>query len=380
MSGLNQTSTVVPEFLIVGFPGFRDQESRQTLFGVFFTVYLFTLLANMLLIAIFTSDRTLHTPMYILVCGLAVLDIAISTNTVPSLLILIIFEYRIVPLAACFTQTMFLSGLFSTETLHTPMYILVCGLAVLDIAITTNTVPTMLVLFTFEYRVVPFAACFTQTTFWLGLFSTECFLLTLMAYDRYIAICNPLHYPNLMYNSRITKLMACCWVVGFLCAIVTVAVLLRLSFCGSNKIIHCFCDFGSLMFLACGDIQITNYVALVLGLSVLLIPLAFILFSYVQIMFSVVKIASTEGRMKAFYTCGTHMLVISVFFLAAGGEFVAIRIPGTSVDTRIMILIIQNVFPAVTNPIIYCLRTKEIRKSFLKTLKKLRGITDHEVS
>ncbi|XP_028646165.2 olfactory receptor 2D2-like [Erpetoichthys calabaricus] len=314
MSELTQNFSSVKEFLITGFLGLRDQESRRTLFGVFLTVYLFILLGNLLLVFIFLSDKTLHTPMYILVCGLAVLDIAITTNTVPS----------------------------------------------------------MLVLFTFEYRVVPFAACFTQMTLWLSFFSTECFLLALMAYDRYIAICNPLHYPNLMYNSLIINLIAFCWLMGFLCAIVTVAVLLRLSFCGSNKIIHCFCDFGSLLFLACGDIQIINYVALSIGLSVLFIPLAFILFTYMQIIFSVVKIASAEGRMKAFYTCGTHMLVISVFFLAAGSEFVSARIPGTSVDTRIMILIVQNVFPALTNPIIYCLRTKEIRKSFIKTFKKMK--------
>ncbi|MBN3294244.1 O11H7 protein, partial [Polypterus senegalus] len=601
MSESTQNFSSVKEFLITGFPGLRDQESRKTLFGVFLTVYLLILVGNLLLVFIFLSDRTLHTPMYILVCGLAVLDIAITTNTVPSMLVLFTFEYIVVPFAACFTQMTLWSSLFSSEcfllalmaydryiaicnplhypnlmynsliikliafcwllgflcalvgvavllrlpfcgpnkiihcfcnfgsllflacgdiqiinyvalsiglsvmfiplafilftyvqiifsvvkiasaegrmkafytcgthmlvisvffmaagsefvsvripgtsvdtrimilivqnvfpaltnpiiyclrtkeirkrfpglrdqesrktlfgvfltvyllilvgnlllvfiflsdrTLHTPMYILVCGLAVLDIAITTNTVPSMLVLFTFGYRVVPFAACFTQMTLWLGLFSTECFLLALMAYDRYIAICNPLHYPNLMYNSLIVNLIAFCWLMGFLCAIVTVAVLLRLSFCGSNKIIHCFCDFGSLLFLACGDIQIINYVALSIGLSVLFIPLAFILFTYVQIIFSVVKIASAEGRMKAFYTCGTHMLVISVFFLAAGSEFVSARIPGTSVDTRIMILIVQNVFPALTNPIIYCLRTKEIRKSCIKTFKKMK--------
>uniref|UniRef100_A0A8C4TCC2 Olfactory receptor n=1 Tax=Erpetoichthys calabaricus TaxID=27687 RepID=A0A8C4TCC2_ERPCA len=306
MSELTQNFSSVKEFLITGFLG------RKTLFGAFLTVYLFILVGNILLIIIFISDRTLHTPMYILVCGLAVLDIAITTNIVPS----------------------------------------------------------MLVLFTMEYRIVPFTACFTQTTFWLGLFCTECFLLAVMAYDRYIAICSPLRYPNLIYNSLIMKLIAYCWVVGFLGAIVTVALLLRLSFCGPNKIIHCFCDFGSLLFLACGDIQIINYVALSIGFSVLFIPLAFIIFTYVQIIFSVVKIASAEGRMKAFYTCGTHMLVISVFFLAAGSEFISARIPGASVDTRIMILIVQNVFPALTNPIIYCLRTKEIRKRY-------RGSYDH---
>ncbi|XP_051783215.1 olfactory receptor 2D2-like [Erpetoichthys calabaricus] len=314
MSSLNLTSSSVKEFLISGFLGFRDQESRRTLFGVLLTVYLAILLGNILLILIFISDRTLHIPMYILVCGLAVLDIVITTNTVPS----------------------------------------------------------MLILFSFEYRVVPFAACFTQTMFWVGLFSTECFLLALMAYDRYMAICNPLHYPNLMSNSHVSKLMAGCWVAGFLSATPSVGLVLSLSFCGPNEINHCFCDFGSLLFLACGDNQITNYAILIIGLTVLFIPLAFILFSYVRIIFSVVKIANKDGRMKAFYTCGTHMLVMSVFFLVAGGVFISERIPLLSTDTRIMGLIVQNVFPALMNPVIYCLRTKEIQSSFVKKVKKIR--------
>uniref|UniRef100_A0A8C4XGL9 G-protein coupled receptors family 1 profile domain-containing protein n=1 Tax=Erpetoichthys calabaricus TaxID=27687 RepID=A0A8C4XGL9_ERPCA len=284
----------VTEFLIVGFPGFRDQESRRTLFGVFLTVYLFTLAGNILLIAIFACDRTLHTPMYILVCGLAVLDIAISTNTLPSMLVVLILEYRIVPLAACFTQTMFLTGLFSTE----------------------------------------------------------CFLLTLMAYDRYVAICYPLHYPNLQS--------------------ITLGFALRLSFCKVTNVIYVFCDFGSLLFIACGDIQISNSAILFFPMSVLFTPLVLILFSYVRIIYSVFRIASKEGRMKAFYTCGTHMLVIFVFFLTAAGVLISDRIPSTSKDTRILGLIVRNVFPSLMNPVIYCLRTKEIRSSLRKMLKKVK--------
>ncbi|XP_039602117.1 olfactory receptor 11H6-like [Polypterus senegalus] len=312
MSGENQTNIPVTEFLITGFPGLRDQESRKTLFAVFLTVYLFILVGNILLILIFSSDRTLHTPMYILVCGLAVLDIAITTNTVPS----------------------------------------------------------MLVLFRLESRSTPFATCFIQIVFFQGFFSTECFLLCLMAYDRYIAICNPLHYPNLMNNSRISKLMASCWVSGFICAAPPIVLMLRFPFCGSNQINHCFCDFASVLHLACGDVKMTSFVVLSMGMSVLFIPLIFILFSYMRIIYSVIQISTTIGRLKAFSTCGTHMLVISVFFLVAGGVFTSDRIPGTSVDMRIMGLLIQNVFPALVNPVIYCLRTKEIRNSFKKTLRK----------
>ncbi|XP_039602107.1 olfactory receptor 2D2-like [Polypterus senegalus] len=314
MSTLNQNSSVVTEFLIVGFPGFRDQDSRRTLFGVFLTVYLFTLAGNILLITIFACDRTLHTPMYILVCGLAVLDIAISTNTLPSLLVLLILEYRIVPLAACFTQTMFLTGLFSTE----------------------------------------------------------CFLLTLMAYDRYVAICYPLHYPNLVTNSRISKLVIGCWVAGFLWASITLGFALRLSFCKVTNVIYVFCDFGSLLFVACGDIQISNSAILFFPMSVLFTPLVLILFSYVRIIYLVVKIAIKEGRMKAFYTCGTHMLVIFVFFLTAAGVLISDRIPSTSKDAHILGLIVRNVFPSLMNPVIYCLRTKEIRSSLRKMLKNMK--------
>ncbi|XP_028646164.2 olfactory receptor 10A2-like [Erpetoichthys calabaricus] len=295
-------------------PGMKDQESRKTLFAVFLTVYLFILFGNFVLILIFTSDRALHTPMYILVCGLAVLDIAITTTTVPS----------------------------------------------------------MLLLFRLESRTTAFATCFTQITSFQGFFSTECFLLCLMAYDRYIAICHPLHYPNLMNNSRILKLIACCWVAGFLFATPPAVLMLRLPFCGPNQVTHCFCEFASVLLLACGDIQITGFTCMSIGLSVMFIPLLFILFSYMRIIYSVVQISSAEGRLKAFYTCGTHMLVISVFFLVAGGVFISDRIPDTSVDMRIMGLIIQNVFPALMNPVIYCLRMKEIRNSLLKTIKKSR--------
>ncbi|KAG2456558.1 O10A3 protein, partial [Polypterus senegalus] len=308
----NQSSPSVVEFVIVGFPGFRDLESRKTLFILFLTVYLGILLGNTLLIVIFTLDKSLHTPMYVLVCGLAVLDIVITTNTIPS----------------------------------------------------------MLVLFSLESRSVSFAACFTQTTFYLSLFCTESFILSLMAYDRYIAICNPLHYPNLMNNGRALKLMVCCLMAGLLCAAPSVGLALRFPFCGPNKVTQCFCDFSSVLMLACGDIMVTSYIALSIGLSVLLFPLIYILFSYVRIISSVLKISSSEGRLKAFYTCGTHLLVISVFYFVAASVFISYRIPGTSVDMRIMGAIVQNVFPALMNPVIYCLRTKEIRNSLVKTLRK----------
>uniref|UniRef100_A0A8C4XG53 Olfactory receptor n=1 Tax=Erpetoichthys calabaricus TaxID=27687 RepID=A0A8C4XG53_ERPCA len=303
---INSVTSVV-HLILTGFLGFRSEESRRGLFGVLLTTYLLILLGNFILILIFACDRLLHTPMYVLICGLAVLDIGITTTIMPTMLIS-----------------------------------------------------------------VPFVPCFMQMIFHMGLFTTECFHLALMAYDRYLAICKPLYYPNLMYNTHALKLMACCWMAGFFFATSCVTLVLRFPFCRPITINNCFCDIVSLLFLACGDIFITGYILLLVGLSVTFIPLLYILFSYVRITSSVLRIPSSKGRMKAFYTCGTHMLVISVLFVIAIGVFISDKIPGASMDIRIVGLIMQNVFPPLMNPVIYCLRTKEIQNSFVKMLKKFR--------
>ncbi|MBN3292919.1 OR5V1 protein, partial [Polypterus senegalus] len=314
MSEPNANSSGVQEFIIIGFPGLSDQKSRRVLFAVFLTVYLFILLGNCSFLAIFASTRHLHNPMYFLISGLAVLDIIITTNTVPS----------------------------------------------------------MLVVFIFNSRTTPFASCFIQIFVFLGLMSSESFLLCLMAYDRYIAICNPLLYPTLMDNSRALKMMACCCMGGFIIPGAAVIVTLQLPFCGPNIVVQCFCDYSSVLMLACGDNHIISFVILAIGLAVLFVPLVYILFTYFCVIRHVLQMTSQEGRLKVFYTCGTHMMVIFVYFFIAAGVFISYRIPDTSVDMRIMAAVIQNVFPALVNPIIYCLRTKEIRESFVKTLRKFR--------
>ncbi|XP_039602136.1 olfactory receptor 6N1-like [Polypterus senegalus] len=308
----NQTSTTVQEFILVGFPGLQDQESKTIFFIVFLLAYLFICVGNLLIILIFTVDRSLHSPMYLLICNLAIIDVTLPTVTIPK----------------------------------------------------------MLALFAFDSRSISFSACFTQILLYLGLVTIESFLLMVMAYDRYIAICNPLRYPSIMTNNHVLKRIACCWVGGLCGPVIPLVLALRLPFCGPNKVVHCFCDHSAVLRLACAEIVINSYVALTIALSVLFIPLIYILFSYTRIIMSVLKIASSEGRLKAFSTCGTHLLVISIFILTAAGVYISYRIPGTSADVRIMAAVLQNVFPPLMNPIIYCLRTKEIRDSFVKTFQR----------
>ncbi|XP_006643400.2 olfactory receptor 6N1-like [Lepisosteus oculatus] len=314
MSNTNHTVSSVTEFIIIGFPGLQDQGNKTILFSVFLVAYLIIVLGNLLIIFIFVYD----------------------------------------------------------ESLHTPMYILICNLAVLDICLTTITLPKMLALFLFNSSLISFNACFTQMFFFLGLGVAESFLLTVMAYDRYLAICKPLHYHDLMTNSLAIRHVMWCWVGGFLAIIIPLILALRLPFCGPDKILHCFCDHSSVLRLACANVVINSILGLTIALSVVLISLLLILLSYMMIIKSVLVISTSEGRTKAFSTCTSHLLVISVFFLTAAGVYISYRIPGTSEDLRIMAAVFQNVFPPLMNPIIYCLRTKEIRDSFVKILMKRR--------
>ncbi|XP_066563624.1 olfactory receptor 6N1-like [Amia ocellicauda] len=222
-----------------------------------------------------------------------------------------------------------------------------------------------------ESKAILFAV-FLTTYFYMALPSIERFNLLLMAYDRYVAICHPLHYPAKMTVKFTLQLLVVCWLGGFLSPILDFSVTLTKQFCGPNRVLQCFCDYAGVLRLACGDVLSISYFSLFVVLSLLLIPLFFIVLSYVKIIQSVLCISSSAGRAKAFSTCSSHLLVISVFFLTSAGVYISYRIPGTSVDMRVMGSVIQNVFPALMNPIIYCLRTKEIRDNLVKSLKRIQ--------
>ncbi|MBN3304484.1 O11H6 protein, partial [Amia calva] len=252
------------------------------------------------------------------------------------------------------------------------MYILICNLAILDISLISITIPKMLAVFMFDSKFISFGACFTQMFFFMSLGTTEGFLLTVMAYDRYLAIFHPLCYSTMMTNGLVMRHVLWCWAGGFLSMLAPLILVVRLPFCGPDKVLHCFCDHSSVLRLACAIIVINSILGLTFALSVLLIPLTLILLSNVKIVRLVLQISGTEGRAKAFSTCGSHLLVISVFFLTAIGVYISYRVPGTSAVLHVMAAVFQNVFPPLVNLIIFCLRTKEIRDSLVKTLKKSR--------
>ncbi|XP_039602146.1 olfactory receptor 2AT4-like [Polypterus senegalus] len=302
---------MVQEFIIAGFPGFQDRFSRNTIFGTLLTIYIFILLGNLLIIMIFLQDKELHVPMYILISNLALVDIIISSTTIPNML------------------SLFRSGSISLSL----------------------------------------PSCFMQMFFYGAMTTAESLLLGLMAYDRYVAICKPLHYYTITSNSLVLKQIVCCWLCVLIIMIIPVTFTFKLHFCGPNIVLHCFCDNSAVLKLACSNTTPNTYVVLSIGLLVMIGPLIYILFSYTRIIISVLHISSSEGRLKAFSTCGSHLLVLLVFFLVGAGVYIANRVPSTSVDVRILASLIQNVTPPLLNPIIYCWRTKDIQDSIRKVLK-----------
>ncbi|MBN3292923.1 O13C3 protein, partial [Polypterus senegalus] len=320
MSIVNQTTTSLQEFIIIGFPGFQDPDSKAIFFIALLTIYLAILSGNSLLITVFAINKELHTPMYILISSLAVTDILISSSTLPKILSVLISGTSMISVPACFIQ------MFSYHSMK----------------------------------------------------SAESLLLGLMAHDRYLAISKPLHYFTIVNNSSVLRQIGCCWMCAFVTVMIVLSLAFRLPFCGPNVVIHYFCDHSTVLKLACCDTTINTYLGLATAMSVLTLPVIYILFSYTKIIKSVLKIKTTHGRQKAFSTCGTHLLVIAISFFVAAGVYISNRVRDTFSDVRILAALIQNVVPPLINPIIYCLRTEDIRKCFLKVLRRSGRLSERK--
>ncbi|MBN3291516.1 OR4Q2 protein, partial [Polypterus senegalus] len=256
-------------------------------------------------------------------------------------------------------------------TMHTPMFSLIFSLAFLDLMSSTTTVPKFLAVLISDSGVISITACFTQMFFYGFLKAAEAFLLGVMAYDRYLAICNPLHYFTITCSNLVWKLVFCCWALAFCIVVVPMTATIRLPFCGPNKLVHFFCDHSTVIKLACGDHLISTYTGIGVGLCIMITPSFYIVYSYFRIIKSVFKIKSSHGRLKALSTCSSHLLVLSVFYLVGAGVFISSRIPYKSGDVPIMAAFLQNVTPPLINPIIYCLKTKEMQAHVLKLIKKI---------
>ncbi|XP_004640016.1 olfactory receptor 6P1 [Octodon degus] len=303
----NSSSAHVEEFVLVGFP--TSPLLQLFLFALFFAIYLLTSLENALII----------------------------------------------------------STIWLTPSLRRPMYFFLAHLSFLELWYINVTVPRLLGAFLMQDGKVSYIGCMTQLYFFIALACTECVLLAVMAYDRYLAICEPLRYPSLMPPSLATRLAAASWGSGFFSSMMKLLFISRLSYCGPNIINHFFCDISPLLNLTCSDKEQAELVDFLLALVMILLPLLAVVSSYAAIIVTVLKIPTARGRHKAFSTCTSHLAVVVIYYSSTLFTYARPRAMYTFNHNKIISVLYTVIVPFL-NPAIYCLRNQEVKDAFRKTM------------
>ncbi|XP_055965505.1 olfactory receptor 7A17-like [Sorex fumeus] len=296
----NDTQTT--EFFLLGLS--RDPELQTLTFGLFLSMYLTTILGNLLIILAVSSDLHLHTPMYFFLSNLSFIDICFTSTTVPKIL-------------------------FNIQA---------------------------------QSRVITFQGCLSQLYFFVLFLGMDNLLLSIMAYDRFVAICHPLHYTVIMNPRLCGQLLLVSWIMSALNSLLHSLMVLRLSFCTDLEIPHFFCELNQVIALACSDTFI-NSLAMYLGAGLWgAVPLTGILYSYTKIVASIRSISSAQGKVKAFSTCASHLSVVSLSYCTAVGVYLSSAITEKSSSSATASVMYTVVMPML-NPFIYSLRNKDIKRA-----------------
>ncbi|KAM6148419.1 olfactory receptor 11L1 [Erethizon dorsatum] len=309
----SQNASSVTEFQLLGFQSLLEWQAL--LFAIFLCVYFLTIAGNVVIITMVSQDPCLHSPMYMFLKSLSLLEILYTSTIAPCLL----------------------ANLASWG------------------------------------HAISFSACMVQLYFFVFFGATECFLLAAMAYDRYLAICSPLHYSSLMSADLCTKLVALCWLTGVGTGFLPSLMICRLDFCGPNRIDHFFCDLPPLMQLSCSSVHTTELVIFVLSITVLYICFLLTLVSYVFIVSSVLRIPSALGRVKTFSTCGSHLAVVTIYYGTMISMYVR-RDVHLSPAVNKIISVFYTVVTPLLNPVIYSLRNRDFKQAVRKVTRRKCGI------
>ncbi|XP_006878021.1 PREDICTED: olfactory receptor 7G3-like [Chrysochloris asiatica] len=306
----SENYTDVLEFLLLGLS--QDPELQPFLFGVFLSMYLITVLGNLFIILAVSSDSHLHIPMYFFLSILSFVDISFTSTIVPKMLLNIL---------------------------------------------TGN-------------KAITYTGCLTQGYFFLVLMCMDGLLLTVMAYDRYVAICLPLHYMVIMNPHLCGLLILLSCVISIMNALLHSLMVLHLSFCTDLKIPHFFCELAQIVKLACSDTLINNILVYIVASLLGVGPLSVIIFSYVCIISSVLRIPSTGGKYKAFSTCGSHLFAVSLFYGTSVGVYLS-SAAHLSPSSSAVSSVLYTVVTPMMNPFIYSLRNKDIKGALKKTISAI---------
>ncbi|KAM9220103.1 olfactory receptor 10A2 [Dugong dugon] len=308
MTGGNGTR--VSDFILMSFSSLST-EIQSLLFMTFLVIYLITLMGNSLIILVTLTDPMLHSPMYFFLRNLSFLEIVFNLVIVPKML----------------------GTLLARDT------------------------------------IISFLGCATQMYFFFFFGVDECALLATMAYDRYLAICNPLHYPIIMNQRTCAKLAAASWFPGFPVGIVQTMWLFSFPFCGPNKVNHFFCDSPPVLRLVCANTAMFEIYAIIGTILFVMIPCMLILCSYTRIAAAILKIPSAKGKQKAFSTCSSHLLVVSLFYVSLSLTYFRPK-SNNSPESKKLLSLSYTVVTPMLNPIIYSLRNKEVKNALSRTFHK----------
>ncbi|XP_037375040.1 putative olfactory receptor 2B8 [Talpa occidentalis] len=256
--------------------------------------------------------------------------------------------------------------------LHTPMYFFLSNLSFLDLCYTTSVVPQFLVNLSGADKSISYGGCVAQLYIFLGLGCTECILLGVMAFDRYAAVCRPLHYTVIMHPRLCFLMSSASWTFGFSNSLLQTVLTFLLPLCGRNKLDHFLCEIPALLKLACVDITKTQSEMFFVSVVILLIPVSLIMFSYGRIVRAILRIKSVSGQRKAFGTCGSHFLVVSLFY---GTAIYAYLQPSNnySRDQGKFTTLFYGIITPMMNPLIYTLRNKDMKEAMKRVLWKDYG-------
>ncbi|XP_075061747.1 olfactory receptor 11L1-like [Mixophyes fleayi] len=259
-----------------------------------------------------------------------------------------------------------------SKSLHLPMYIFITQVSLFDILLTTDILPNMFPIVLYEGNAISLKSCIAQFFFFANAEALECLILTVMSYDRYLAICKPLHYSVTVNDMFCVKSITFTWLLSFFMTLTNAVAMCNLTFCGANVIDHFFCDFTPLLNLACSDASIVHVQTVIICFSVIICPFIIIVISYVYIVFTISRIPSITGRQKAFSTCSSHLTVVSIFY----GALISVYIvppTGQLLGVNKVLSLFYTVVTPLLNPIIYTLRNKDIKEAFKKCKHKLNA-------
>ncbi|XP_073479967.1 olfactory receptor 11L1-like [Aquarana catesbeiana] len=248
----------------------------------------------------------------------------------------------------------------SSKSLHSPMYFFLSQLSLSDILLTTDIIPNALVSVINNGSTMSLTSCIAQFYVFGGSESSECFILTIMAYDRYVAICYPLRYSSIMSFPTCLNSVLCSWLLSFIFILVTTLMISTLEFCGPNVIDHFFCDFGPIIELSCSETSAVQIEVVLLSIPVMVFPLIIIILSYGCIVTAILRLSSNIDRWKSFSTCSSHLTIVCIFY----GTLIMIYIlppKGLSLSISKVISVLYTMVTPMLNPLIYSLKNKDIK-------------------